>query len=230
MRAAGATTAVAAPDAPERGASLGAARAGAPRARIAFENFGRELSGRAPQTFFSHFLNAASPTHGQLTRRARSYLLPPLSLQPRDRCTRCVARRPLGRQRGELFGEARLRHIEAVARQAGRQHRMRNGPRCGGQGRAGLRVRLRVGSGPRGQGPTLVAGCMRDTSARVVWHAAVERAKVPEQQPACRACGHDHLPHGHRVVLEPAARPRAFHRRRVPAQWAAGVLRRDGAT
>ena len=83
---------------------------------------------------------------GQLTRRARSYLLPPLSLQPRDRCTRCVARRTLGRQRGELFGEARLRHIEAVARQAGRQHRMRNGPRCGGQGRAGLRV----GSGPRG--------------------------------------------------------------------------------
>ena len=158
MRAAGATTAVAARDAPERGASLGAARAGAPRARIAFENFGRELSGRAPQTFFSHFLNAASPTHGQLTRRARSYLLPPLSLQPRDRCTRCVARRPLGRQRGELFGEARLRHIEAVARQAGRQHRMRNGPRCGGQGRAGLRVRLRVGSGPRGQGPTLLRG------------------------------------------------------------------------
>ena len=54
-----------------------------------------------------------------LTRRARSYLLPPLGLQPRDRCARCVACRPFGWQRGELCSETRLRHVEAVARQAG---------------------------------------------------------------------------------------------------------------
>lgn len=72
----------------------------------------------------------------------------------------------------------------------------------------------------REEGSRLVAGAMymHNTSERVIGHAAVERAEVPKQQAACRACRHDHLPHGHRVVLQPEARPSTRHRRRVPAQ------------